>query len=103
MKCVAGLLCRYRIVNAGLEHYYQERDVVSPTAPLPEALTILQGYDHPDTQQQFIHREQHLACAELSVEGVSCAACAWLIERRKIRASVSVCSWLFCFIQSSCT
>jgi Cu2+-exporting ATPase len=85
MCCMGCYAVTEAIVSAGLEHYYQERDVVSPTAPLPEALTILQGYDHPDTQQQFIHREQHLACAELSVEGVSCAACAWLIERRLIQ------------------
>lgn len=80
--CMGCYAVTEAIVSAGLEHYYQERDVISPTAPIPESLTILQGYDHPNTQQQFLHREQDLACAELSIEGVSCAACAWLIERR---------------------
>ena len=85
MCCMGCYAVSEAIVSAGLEHYYQERDVISPTAPLPEALSVLQGYDHPDTQQQFIHRERDLACAELSLEGVSCAACAWLIERRLIQ------------------
>ncbi len=85
MCCMGCYAVSEAIVSAGLEHYYQERDVVSPTAPLPEALSVLQGYDHPDTQQQFIHRERDLACAELSLEGVSCAACAWLIERRLLQ------------------
>lgn len=65
-----------------------KRDVISPTAPLPESLTILQGYDHPNTQQQF-SREQDLACAELSIEGVTCAACAWLIEQQLARDRAS--------------
>jgi copper chaperone CopZ len=82
MCCMGCYAVAEAIVDAGLEHYYQERDVISPTAPLPEALEVLQGYDHPDTQQQFLHREHDFACAELSIEGVSCAACAWLIERR---------------------
>lgn len=80
--CMGCYAVAESIVNAGLENYYLERETVSPTAALPEALDALKGYDHPDTQQQFVHREQNLACAELSLEGVSCAACAWLIERR---------------------
>jgi len=81
--CCAG--CRAvaeSIVESGLENYYLERTDISPTAPLPDNLELLAGYDHPDTQAQFVHREDALACAELSVEGLTCAACAWLIEKR---------------------
>ncbi len=80
--CLGCYAVAQTIVENGLESYYLERRVISPTAPLPSELEALKGYDHPDTQQQFVHREQDLACAELSVAGVSCAACAWLIEKR---------------------
>ncbi|HNE92000.1 MAG TPA: heavy metal translocating P-type ATPase metal-binding domain-containing protein, partial [Agitococcus sp.] len=80
--CLGCYAVAETIVQNDLESYYLERTVISPTAAVPEALEQLTGYDHPDTQKQFIHREQDLACAELSVEGVSCAACAWLIEKR---------------------
>ena len=70
------------IVASGLSSYYQERDSASPTAALPEALEDLLRYDHPAAQSDFVHREGRYACTELSLENVSCAACAWLIERR---------------------
>lgn len=70
------------IVASGLSSYYQERDNTSPTAALPEALEDLLRYDHPAAQSDFVHREGRYACTELSLENVSCAACAWLIERR---------------------
>jgi len=70
------------IVSSGLSSYYQERDSASPTAALPEVLEDLLRYDHPAAQSDFVHREGRYACTELSLENVSCAACAWLIERR---------------------
>ncbi|HEX5277105.1 MAG TPA: heavy metal translocating P-type ATPase [Fluviicoccus sp.] len=83
MMCCAGCQAvAAAIVDSGLENYYLERSEISPTAPLPDSLETLAGYDHPETQSQFVHREDELACAELAVEGLSCAACAWLIERR---------------------
>ncbi|RZU47201.1 Cu2+-exporting ATPase [Fluviicoccus keumensis] len=82
MCCVGCQAVASAIVDSGLENYYLERTEISPTAPLPDKLERLAGYDHPETQAQFVHREDDLACAELTVEGLSCAACAWLIERR---------------------
>lgn len=82
MCCAGCQAVAAAIVDSGLENYYLERSEISPTAPLPDKLEILAGYDHPETQSQFVHREDELACAELAVEGLSCAACAWLIERR---------------------
>ncbi len=81
--CCAGCLAvAEAIIASGLAHYYDERTESSPRAELPEALESLAGYDHPDTQAQFLHRDGNAACAELSLEGMSCAACAWLIEKR---------------------
>lgn len=70
------------IVASGLSSYYRERDSASPTAAIPAALEELLRYDHPAAQNDFVHREGRYACTELSLENVSCAACAWLIERR---------------------
>lgn len=80
--CPGCLAVAESIVSSGLSSYYQERDSSSPTAALPEALEDLLRYDHPAAQSDFVHREGNYACTELSLENVSCAACAWLIERR---------------------
>lgn len=77
--CVAVAQC---IVEGQLEGYYQERDGLNPTAAQPVPDELLQRYDHPVIQQDFVHREGRYACSDLSLEGISCAACAWLIERR---------------------
>ncbi len=80
--CPGCLAVAESIVSSGLEHYYRERDSSSPTATLPEALDVLTRFDHPAAQEEFVHREGRYACTDLSLESVSCAACAWLIERR---------------------
>ncbi|MBK5002356.1 heavy metal translocating P-type ATPase [Pseudomonas sp. S31] len=71
------------IVAGGLEHYYQHR---SETSANPEALPRqlqdeLALYDRADVQQGFVHHAGELAQATLLVEGISCAACGWLIEK----------------------
>ncbi len=77
--CLAVAEC---IVEDKLEGYYRERDGTSPTAAMPVPDELLQRYDHPVVQEDFVHREGSFACSDLSLEGISCAACAWLIERR---------------------
>jgi len=71
------------IVNGGLESYYLHRSEASinPDA-LPKALTDeLALYDRKDVQQPFVQHEGELASTSLMIEGISCAACGWLIER----------------------
>jgi len=75
------------IVDAGLESYYRHR---SETASNPEALPQqledeLALYDRAEVQQAFVHREEDGEQVTLLVEGVSCAACAWLIEQQLSR------------------
>lgn len=71
------------IVESGLETYYLDRDATaSGPAALPEKLEALLAFDHPATQKEFVHHEGESASCELSLENLSCAACAWLIERR---------------------
>ncbi|OOE09649.1 carbonate dehydratase [Stutzerimonas degradans] len=71
------------IVKSGLESYYQHRSdaAINPQA-LPEALSDeLALYDRQDVQQPFVKHDGELASTSLLIEGISCAACGWLIER----------------------
>ena len=50
---------------------------------LPVQLTDeLALYDRPDVQQSFVRHDGELAEATLLMEGISCAACGWLIEKQ---------------------
>jgi len=72
------------IVQQDLSDYYRRRDGAARTAePLvPEALAILRAYDEPTIQQDFVEDEPgERKRASLAIEGITCAACAWLIER----------------------
>ncbi|HLD65813.1 MAG TPA: heavy metal translocating P-type ATPase metal-binding domain-containing protein, partial [Pseudomonas sp.] len=71
------------IVAGGLEGYYRHR---SETAANPEALPQalsdeLALYDRADVQQPFVRHEGELSSTRLMIEGISCAACGWLIEK----------------------
>jgi Cu2+-exporting ATPase len=71
------------IVSGGLESYYRHRSEPSanPEA-LPQVLTDeLALYDRAEVQQPFVQHEGELAETTLLVEGISCAACGWLIEK----------------------
>ena len=69
------------ILGAGLSGYYKHRSAL-PASP-PQPATDLGFYDRPEVQDGCVStladgsRE-----ARLSVSGIRCAACAWLIEQR---------------------
>jgi len=71
------------IVMGGLESYYLHRsDPATNPEALPQALTEeLELYDREEVQQPFVTHEGSLASTSLMIEGISCAACGWLIER----------------------
>jgi Cu2+-exporting ATPase len=72
------------IVAGGLESYYHHRSEtsVNPQA-LPQQLQDeLELYDRADVQKDFVHHAADLAETTLLLEGISCAACGWLIEHR---------------------
>jgi Cu2+-exporting ATPase len=71
------------IVAGGLESYYQHRSEASAN---PEALPVqltdeLALYDRADVQKPFVRHHGELAETTLLMEGISCAACGWLIEK----------------------
>ena len=73
------------IVDSGLSDYYLNRDGYSAnggtTALVPDELRL---YDTPEAMQQFASQANDPDCrdAVLCVEGIRCAACVWMIERR---------------------
>ena len=70
------------IVAGGLEGYYRHRSetAANPEA-LPKALTDeLALYDREDVQQGLVSHANDQAETCLLIEGISCAACGWLIE-----------------------
>ncbi|WP_065894423.1 heavy metal translocating P-type ATPase, partial [Pseudomonas sp. 44 R 15] len=71
------------IVAGGLESYYRHRSEASAN---PEALPVqlldeLALYDRADVQKPFVRHAGELAEITLLMEGISCAACGWLIEK----------------------
>jgi Cu2+-exporting ATPase len=71
------------IVAGGLEGYYRHRSEASAN---PESLPVqlldeLALYDRADVQRPFVRHQGELAETTLMMEGISCAACGWLIER----------------------
>jgi Cu2+-exporting ATPase len=75
------------IVAGGLESYYSHRSEASSN---PETLPVqlvdeLALYDRADVQAPFVHHEGELSETTLMMEGISCAACGWLIERHLSR------------------
>jgi len=72
------------IVAGGLESYYSHRTEpsINPEA-LPRTLQDeLEMLDRSDVQQRYVQSEGELQHIQLLIEGISCAACGWLIERR---------------------
>ncbi|WP_024682206.1 heavy metal translocating P-type ATPase [Pseudomonas syringae] len=71
------------IVASGLESYYRHRSETSanPQSLPAQLIDELALYDRPDVQAPFVRHEGELSEAILLIEGISCAACGWLIEQ----------------------
>ncbi|MBR9874577.1 MAG: cadmium-translocating P-type ATPase [Vibrionaceae bacterium] len=71
------------IIDSGLVSYYQYRTAPAEKADLvPEQLQALIHYDNEDVQSEFVRHHDNVSEVTLSLDGVSCAACAWLIEKQ---------------------
>jgi Cu2+-exporting ATPase len=69
------------IVDGGLARFYQYRTEAS-ASPEASAADNWQIYDLPEIQQDFVTElPDGFAQASLLLEGISCAACSWLIEQ----------------------
>lgn len=91
MCCFGCQMVAETIVEQGLVHFYKFREVDQdgvPQALVPDALQALnekvKSYDDPEIQREFVRSHEDTKTHEvtLAVEGMTCAACAWLIERQ---------------------
>lgn len=86
MCCPGCAAVAQTIVDNGLSDYYLNRDSYSPTADSESLVPAeLRLYDTPEMLEQFtesVSDDAEVCEAVFSVDGIRCAACVWLIERR---------------------
>jgi Cu2+-exporting ATPase len=96
MCCPACKAVAETIIGSGLKDYYRHRTALPDVSPQQkrsannDVRDELKLYDEAAIQQSFVQRcdrsnaetEQAEAEAILVISGISCAACAWLIEHR---------------------
>ena len=87
MCCIGCQAVAQTIVDNNLTQYYQFRTASAKRGAelIPEQLKTQQNQrnkllDEEVLQSEFIYQENGIKEAILTVEGISCAACAWLIE-----------------------
>ncbi|MGL5343340.1 MAG: heavy metal translocating P-type ATPase [Plesiomonas sp.] len=82
MCCPGCQAVAQTIVDSGLTSYYQYRTATAEKADLILAeLSALQHYDIDEVQAEFVHQHEGMSDVSLSLDNVTCAACAWLIEK----------------------
>ena len=84
MCCAGCKAVAEAIIAGGLADYYRQRSEMpaTPEALVPDFLREARVYDHEDAQRAFVHQlENGEREASLMLEGIECAACAWLNER----------------------
>jgi Cu2+-exporting ATPase len=68
------------IHNAGLQRFYQKTPEGAFLAPPPDISEELSSYDLDEIQTDYVDSLDDIRTINLLVEGIHCAACAWLIE-----------------------
>src|SRR5690554_5281106 len=78
MCCPGCQAIAQTIVDSGLVSYYQYRQTTAEKLDLvPESIKNLIHYDDEQVQEEFVFKHDQHNEVTLSLEGVSCAACAW--------------------------
>ncbi|MBQ4848223.1 heavy metal translocating P-type ATPase [Pseudoalteromonas sp. MMG005] len=82
--CIGCQAVAETIVAQGMSDYYKFRTESAGKVDelIPEQLSLIKSYDNQDIQSDFVSDSGNLSEVLLSVEGISCAACAWLIEKQ---------------------
>jgi Cu2+-exporting ATPase len=81
--CYGCLAIAETIVSGGLENFYQHRTQASEK---PDPLNQSQQdeiylYDDKALQEDFVTTNEGISETHLSIGGITCAACIWLLER----------------------
>ncbi|WP_339899232.1 heavy metal translocating P-type ATPase [Paraglaciecola polaris] len=84
MCCPGCQAVAQAIVENGLDDYYRFRTEPSVKADdnLQETLDQLAIFDEQSIQQDFVIHQGDVSEIQLSLSGISCAACGWLIEKQ---------------------
>ena len=85
MCCLGCEAVAHAIVNGGLENYYRFRDgpAARPDELSDEQQAAFALYDREDVQNSFVRTlDNNQKEASLAIEGITCAACVWLIEHQ---------------------
>lgn len=83
--CCAGCLAvAQTIISSDLADYYRFRtEPASRANAIPKELAAeLTSFDAPSVLEDISFKQGELTELELSITGMSCAACAWLIEKQ---------------------
>mgnify|MGYP001361843205 CR=1 FL=1 len=89
MCCLGCQAVAEAIVDNGLEDYYQFRTEPAARGDTEFQATLgkLAMYDDPSLQEDFVIDEGNNKQIQLTVEGITCAACGWLIEKQLARVN----------------
>ncbi len=94
MCCIGCEAVAQTIVNNNLTDYYRFRteNAKKSTPLIPETLQRHQLLDDDNLQNEFTHQTENYKETILSIDGISCAACAWLIEQQlsKVNGLISI-------------
>ncbi|MET0356871.1 MAG: heavy metal translocating P-type ATPase [Cellvibrio sp.] len=81
MCCTGCQAVASAIVDGGLENFYDYRTQINHSGDGHKITTDWKIYDLPEVQSEFVtDYDINLRQANLLLEGISCAACSWLIE-----------------------
>lgn len=73
------------IVDAGFVDFYSRRTAkpLTPAEPVPDIVRQAAAYDNPEIEARFVDNDDEgIKHVSLIVDGITCSACAWLIEHR---------------------
>jgi P-type Cu2+ transporter len=73
------------IVEAGHDDFYERRSALplARAEPVPDFVRRVSAYDNPDVEGKFVDSDDEgIKHVSLIIDGITCSACAWLIEHR---------------------
>ena len=80
--CPGCLAVAETIIDQGLGDYYKFRTAPASKAELVPGQLQLLNYDSAEILADLTQSKDNQTQIELSISGISCAACAWLIEKQ---------------------
>jgi len=83
--CCPGCLAIARtIADNNLQDFYKFRTTTNPTPVdlLPQEISQIEALDAPAVFDSISHSSDRGSQIELGIEGITCAACGWLIKRQ---------------------